>query len=267
MSKVILVTGASCGFGQMIATHLAATGHRVFGSSRRPLPDMGKVRMLVLDVTDEVLVERAVEQVIAEAGRIDVLINNAGVGLCGAVEDTTLAEAQWQMDTNFFGPVRMIRAVLPHMRRQGCGRIITVSSLAGLAGLPFQPFYSASKYAIEGLNEALRLELAGSGIDATTINPGDFKTGFTDARVFTDQARTGVNAQQLNTTVAIYERDEQQGAEPQQVAELVSQLIEKPQLDVRYPVGALSQRAGIFVKRLMPARLFEWLMKSTYAIK
>jgi short-subunit dehydrogenase len=171
------------------------------------------------------------------------------------------------MDTNFFGPVRMIRAVLPHMRKQGSGRIITISSLAGLAGMPFQPFYSASKYAIEGLNEALRLELSGSGIDATTINPGDFKTGFTDARVFTELARNGVNANQLNTTVAIYERDEQQGADPRQVAALVTRLIEQPVLNVRYPVGALSQRAGIFVKRLMPARLFEWLMKSTYSIK
>lgn len=267
MSKVILVTGASCGFGQLIAEQLAACGHQVFGSSRRALPDMGKVRMLVLDVTDEALVSSAVEQVIHEAGRIDVLINNAGVGLCGAVEDTSLAEAQWQMDTNFFGPVRMIRAVLPHMRRQGNGRIITISSLAGLAGMPFQPYYSASKYAIEGLNEALRLELVGSGIDATTINPGDFKTGFTDARVFTEQARNGVNAAQLNTTVAIYERDEQQGADPRQVAELVARLVDRTQLDVRYPVGSLGQRAGIFAKRLMPARLFEWLMKFTYSIK
>ncbi len=267
MSKVILVTGASCGFGQLIAAHLASRGHRVFGTSRRVLPDTGQVRMLVLDVTDEVLVERAVAQVIAEAGRIDVLINNAGVGLCGAVEDTTLAEAQWQMDTNFFGPVRMIRAVLPHMRKHGSGRIITVSSLAGLAGLPFQPFYSASKYAIEGLNEALRLELTGSGIDATTLNPGDFKTGFTDARVFTQHARNGVNAAQLATTLAIYERDEQQGTDPRQVAELVARLIEKPSLDVRYPVGSIGQRAGIFAKRLMPARLFEWLMKATYSIR
>lgn len=267
MSKVVLVTGASCGFGQMIAENLAARGHQVFGTSRRPLPDMGKVRMLVLDITDDALVSSAIEQLIAEAGRIDVLINNAGVGLCGAVEDTSLAEAQWQMDTNFFGPVRMIRAVLPYMRQQGSGRIITVSSLAGLAGMPFQPFYSASKYAIEGLNEALRLELSGSGIDATTINPGDFKTGFTDARVFTQQARSGRNGRQLEKTLAIYERDEQQGADPVQVAQLAVRLVEQASLDLRYPIGALAQRAGIFAKRLMPARLFEWLMKSTYSLK
>jgi short-subunit dehydrogenase len=205
--------------------------------------------------------------VIDEAGRLDVLINNAGVGLCGAVEDTSLEEAQWQMDTNFFGPVRMIRAVLPQMRAQGSGRIITISSLAGLAGMPFQPFYSASKYAIEGLNEALRLELSGSGIDATTINPGDFRTGFTDARVFTRQARSGVNAERLERTLAIYERDEQQGPTPNQVAQLAVRLVEQSTLDLRYPAGAWGQRAGIFAKRLMPARMFEWLMKSIYSLK
>jgi NAD(P)-dependent dehydrogenase (short-subunit alcohol dehydrogenase family) len=267
MSKVILVTGASNGFGQLIAMHLAAQGHRVFGTSRRPLPDQGLVRMLVLDVTDEALVEQAVAQVIAEAGRIDVLINNAGVGLCGAVEDTSLAEAQWQMDTNFFGTVRMIRAVLPQMRRQGRGRIITISSLAGLVGLPFQPYYSASKHAIEALNEALRLELCGTGIDATTVNPGDFRTGFTDARVFAQQARSGNNAAQLATTLAIIERDEARGDNPQAVADLVARLVGQDTLEVRYAVGPLAQRAGIFAKRLMPARLFEWLIKLSYSIR
>ncbi len=267
MSKVILVTGASNGFGQLIATHLAAQGHRVFGTSRRALADQGRVRMLVLDVTDEALVEQAVAQVISEAGRIDVLINNAGVGLCGAVEDTTLAEAQWQMDTNFFGTVRMIRAVLPQMRRQGRGRIITVSSLAGLAGLPYQPYYSASKYALEGLHEALRLELSGSGIDATCVNPGDFRTGFTDARVFTQQARSGHHAAQLATTLAIFERDEARGDNPQAVAELVARLVEQDALAVRYPVGPWAQRAGIFAKRLLPARWFEYLIRRSYSIR
>lgn len=267
MHKVILVTGASSGFGQLIAEQLAARGHRVFGTSRHALPDRDGIRMLVLDVTDAALVGSAVAQVIDEAGRIDVLINNAGVGLCGAVEDTSLAEAQWQMDTNFFGPLRMIRAVLPQMRAQSNGRIITISSLGGLAGLPFQPFYSASKFAIEGLNEALRLELTGSGIQSTTINPGDFRTGFTAARVFSAQARNGHNTQHLNSTLAIYERDEQQGADPQQVAELAARLVEQAVLDVRYPVGSWAQRAGIFAKRLLPARLFERLMQSTYSLK
>ena len=172
MNKVILVTGASCGFGQMIAEQLAACGHRVFGTSRRPLPDMGQVRMLVLDITDEALVERAVTQVIAEAGRIDVLINNAGVGLCGAVEDTTLAEAQWQMDTNFFGPVRMIRAVLPHMRSRNYGKIINIGSTAGEWPYPGGNTYGATKAFVRQFSLNLRADLAGTALRVTDVEPG-----------------------------------------------------------------------------------------------
>ena len=264
--KVILVTGASSGLGKSIATHLAAQGYRVFGTSRKAQSDTGQISMLSLDVTDDESIRRAVAQVIAQAGRIDVLINNAGSGLCGAIEDTELDEARWQMDTNFFGPFRLIKAVLPHMRQQGNGRIITVSSLAGLAALPYQAFYSASKFAIEGLNEALRLELAGSGIDATLINPGDFKTGFTAARVFARAARTGQQAEQLAKTLRIYERDELHGADPALVARLAQRLIEARRVGLRYTVGRIDQRFGMLLKKVIPARWFEMIMKITYSI-
>lgn len=267
MSKIVLVTGASSGLGQAIAQRLAAQGHTVFGTTRNPSGDMGKVRMIALDVTDDVSVTNAIDEVIAAAGRIDVLINNAGVGICGAVEDTELDEARWQMETNFFGTVRAIHAVIPYMRAQGSGRIINVSSLAGLAGLPFQAYYSASKFAVEALNEALRMELSGTGIDSTNINPGDFKTGFTAARVFTRLALSGHNATQLASTVSTYERDENNGADPALVADLAARLVVQRRVNVRYTVGRFDQRIGTLVKRLIPARLFEWLMKSAYAIK
>jgi NAD(P)-dependent dehydrogenase (short-subunit alcohol dehydrogenase family) len=222
--------------------------------------------MVALDVTEDTSVLACVAHIIAAEGRLDVLINNAGVGVCGSVEDTAIDEARWQMETNFFGPVRMINAVLPVMRTQGRGRIITVSSLAGLAALPYQPFYSASKFAIEGLNEALRLELGASGIDATTINPGDFKTGFTAARVFTRSARSGRHAEQLAKTVAIYERDEMNGADPSRVAELALRLVEADRVAVRYAVGRFDQRFGMLLKRWLPATMFERLMKVTYSL-
>lgn len=266
MSKVVLVTGASSGFGKAIAHRLAEAGHRVFGTHLQPMDDMGRVRMLVLDVNDQASVDGCMNALIAEAGRIDVLINNAGYGICGAVEDTTIEEAQAQLNTNFFGAVRMLRAALPHMRRQGSGRIITTSSMAGLAALPYQPYYSASKFALEGLNEALRLELAGSGIDATTINPGDFKTGFTAARVFTKQARQGIHAAQLDRTLAIYEHDEKNGADPSLVAALMQRLVEAPRVGVRYSVGRLDQRFSMLIKRVIPATLFERLVKATYKL-
>lgn len=267
MSKIVLVTGASSGLGQAIAQRLAAQGHTVFGTTRTPKGDVGKVRMIALDVTDDLSVTKAVDEVVAAAGRIDVLINNAGVGICGAVEDTGLDEVRGQMETNFFGTVRTIHAVIPHMRAQGAGRIINVSSLAGLVSLPFQAYYSASKFALEALNEALRMELSGSGIDSTNINPGDFRTGFTAARVFTRQALAGRNATQLTTTVGMYERDENNGADPALVAELAARLVVQRRVRVRYSVGRFDQRMMVLVKRAIPAWVFERMMKVVYAIK
>jgi NAD(P)-dependent dehydrogenase (short-subunit alcohol dehydrogenase family) len=264
--KTILITGASSGFGAAIAGKLAAAGHRVYGTSRHARPDQGAVRMLVLDVTDPASIAVCLQTLLAEAGRLDVLINNAGNGICGAIEDSSIAEAQAQLDTNFFGPARMIHAVLPRMRAQGSGRIITVGSLAGHAALPFQAYYSASKFALEGLNEALRLELSGSKIDATIICPGDFRTGFTAARVFTAAARAGANTERLHRTVQIYERDENNGADPEDVAALVARLVAAPRVKTRYLVGKFDQRLGITLKRVLPAGWFEAIMRSTYKL-
>ncbi len=265
--RVVLVTGASSGFGRAIARTLAARGHRVYGTSRAPAGDDGAVRMLALDVASDDSVSRCIEALLADEGRVDVLVNNAGVGLCGSVEDTGLDEVRWQMETNFFGAVRMIRAVLPQMRAQRAGRLIAIGSLGGLVGMPYQPFYSASKFALEGLNEALRLELAGSGIDATSITPGDFKTGFTAARVFARASRSPAHLERMERVVSIYERDECNGADPQRVADLVAKLVAAPRVGVRYSVGRWDQRAAVFAKRLLPAALFERVLASTYSIR
>lgn len=263
-ARTILITGASSGFGLATARTLAAAGHTVFGTSRVARPDNGAIRMLPLDVTADDSAAACLAALLGETGRLDVLINNAGTGLCGAVEDTSLAEARAQMETNFWGPVRMIKAVLPVMHAQGSGRIITIGSLAGHAALPFQPFYSTSKFALEGLNEALRLELRGSGIQSTMICPGDFRTGFTAARVFAARAREGRNAARLARTLAIYERDETNGADPALVASLIARLVTAAQLKPRYLVGAPAQVWGIRLKQILPAAVFEALMAGNY---
>jgi NAD(P)-dependent dehydrogenase (short-subunit alcohol dehydrogenase family) len=265
--KVVLITGASSGFGKSIAVHLASLGHTVFGTSRSQKESFAGVTMLPLDVTDDESVHELVKQVIAQAGKIDVLINNAGVGLCGSIEDTSIEEARWQMETNFFGPVRMVKAVLPHMREQGAGRIIKIGSLAGQLALPYQPFYSTSKFAIAGFNEVLRLELAGSGIDSTMIEPGDFATGFTAARVFSEQAKSGLHAEQLERVVGIYERDEIGGASPQLLAKLCARIIESKKVQPRYSVGRMDQRFGLLLKRWIPHSWMEKLMLYIYQIK
>ncbi len=268
--RTILITGASSGIGQAIALTLAAAGHRVFGTSRKPQADQGDpanpVRMLQLDVTDDVSVNACLKQLLRQAPGVDVLINNAGNGLAGAVEDCANDEVEWQMATNFLGPLRMLHKVLPMMRKQGHGRIITIGSLAGHIGLPYQGIYSASKHALEGVNEALRMELRGSGIDATIVCPGDFKTGFVSERMFARNAESPAHATQMKKTMAIYERDEMHGAPPEAVARLVKRLVEAKSLRVRYFVGRLDQRFSVVLKHLLPSGWFEWLMRRIYKL-
>lgn len=268
--KTILVTGASSGFGQQIARILSEAGHTVFGTSRRPQGDLGSaehpVRMLALDVTDATSVGKCIKQLLTEASSLDVLINNAGNGLAGAIEDCADDEVAWQMDTNFSGPLRMIRQVLPIMRQQGHGRIITIGSVGGHISVPYQGIYCASKHALEAVNEALRLELRGSGVDATIICPGDFKTGFTAARRFARNAESVNHAKQMKTTVSIYERDEQNGANPVILARLVTKLVNARSLRVRYLVGRFDQRLGVYLKQWLPASLFEAVLRRIYKL-
>jgi NAD(P)-dependent dehydrogenase (short-subunit alcohol dehydrogenase family) len=178
---VALVTGASTGIGRAIATRLADDGFEVYGTSRKVTTASNaaqKFRQVELDVTSDASVRACVEQVLAEAGRVDVLVNNAGYLVSGAVEEVTLAEARAQLETNFFGSVRMIQALVPALRAQGSGTIVNITSLAGLVPLPFWGFYNASKAALESLTETLREELRPFGIRVAAIEPGSIKTPF-----------------------------------------------------------------------------------------
>ena len=199
---VVLVTGASSGIGKACAELLFARGCRVYGTSRQApralvearTSDLAPLlRMIPLDVTSDDSVDAAVGVVLACEGRLDAVVNNAGFGVAGAAELTTIEEAREQFETNFFGTVRVCRAVLPVMRQQGSGRILNISSIAGRIGIPFQAFYSASKFAIEGFSEALRMEVAPFGVKVVLIEPGDFRTGFTAARKWrTGDGESGV---------------------------------------------------------------------------
>ena len=176
-TQVILITGASSGFGKVTAQTLAGKGYVVYGTSRRIANgNIGQIRMLIADVTDENSVRSAVNRIMDEQGHIDVLINNAGMGIGGALEMATDEEISSQMDTNFMGMVRMCRAVLPIMRKQRQGKIINISSIAGRIAVPYQGFYSASKFAIEGYSEALSMEVYPFGIKVCVVEPGDFNT-------------------------------------------------------------------------------------------
>src|SRR5688572_13352137 len=176
-TRRVLVTGASSGIGWQVAAHLVASGWRVFAASRRALAPPGCTG-LTMDVDDDTSVTRA----LADVGPLDAVVLCAGWGLAGAIEDTPAAEARAQLETNFFGAHRVVRAVLPAMRERRCGHVVIVSSLAATVPLPYQAFYSASKAALSSYAEALRLELAPSGVRVCCIEPGNFRTGFTGSR-------------------------------------------------------------------------------------
>jgi NAD(P)-dependent dehydrogenase (short-subunit alcohol dehydrogenase family) len=266
-SRVVLITGASSGIGQACAELLGANGHAVYGTSRRPSPDGEHYKMLEMDVTRDDSVQRGVEAVLAAEGRIDVVVNNAGFVMAGAVEDVSMEEARQQLDTNFFGVLRVCKAVLPSMRARQSGLIVNISSLGGAAGLPFQGLYSASKFALEGLTESLRQEVAPFGIEATLVQPGDVRTRVRENRVKARESGPGsAYREAFMKVLTAVEAEEGEGIAPVAVAQKVLALTEKRGVRVRYTVGHLSQRAALMAKTLLPSRTFEQMVMSLYGL-
>lgn len=263
--KVILITGASSGFGQEAARVLVQRGHRVFGTSRADRPDEGGVRMLRLDVRDEGAVRAGVEKVLAEAGRIDVLVNNAGYALASLVEEARTEEAQAMFDTNFFGIVRVTKAVLPAMRRQRSGTIINISSLAGLVGVPGEGFYSASKFAIEGYSESLRYEVEPFGIHVSIVEPSYFKTGFDRAKI--EGSDRFADYDGLRERIhAVFDAGARSGGDPRVVGELIARIAESRSPRLRYRVG----RDALWIAPLrcvLPDAVFAWGARKWFGIK
>src|ERR1700729_80616 len=219
--RVVLVTGASSGIGLACATHLAAQGFRVYGTSRRPNAALqGAVTMLAADVTDDRSVEQAVAAVLNREQRLDILVNNAGMGIAGPVEDTSIEQAKSQLEVNFFGAFRVCRAVLPAMRSQRSGYIVNIGSIGGLVAIPYQAMYSASKFALEGFSESLRMEVRPFGIQVVIIEPGDHKSALTENRT---KMSGGTDAYSVSYQAALARtaHDEQNGPGPDQVARLL----------------------------------------------
>jgi NAD(P)-dependent dehydrogenase (short-subunit alcohol dehydrogenase family) len=272
--KVIVVTGASSGIGNASATLLAKRGHRVFGGCRKPSENPRRADeffdMVPMDVTQDASVAAAFSTILESAGKVDVLVCCAGSGIAGSVEETSLEEAKAQFETNYFGTLRTIKAVLPHFRVRGSGRIIVLSSIVGRVGFPFQPFYSSSKFALEGLIEALRLELRGFGVEACLVEPGDYRSGFTAARkTAASYLAAGVGSPYHRLHEAVMGQqvhDEEAGRDPLEVARLVEKLITIKRLPLRTTVGPLVQRLAPLVKGFLPARLFESLLAMMYHI-
>jgi NAD(P)-dependent dehydrogenase (short-subunit alcohol dehydrogenase family) len=267
-TKIVLVTGASSGIGKTCAEYLAGRGMAVYGASRSlQNSDMGAYHTLRMDVTDDASVGHGVQQIFGRHGRIDVVINCAGYGIAGAVEETDPQEAIAQFNTNFFGVHRVCRAVLPMMRQSRSGVIINVSSLAGLLAVPFQAFYSASKFAMEGMTEALRMEVRPFGIRVALIEPGDFKSEFPANRVSTvDSLKSGVYRELLERCVGVMREEEKNGKAPVPVARLAERIIHDPSPRLRYTVGPFGERLGPKLKSILPYRIYEYLFMKHYKL-
>lgn len=266
---VVLVTGASSGFGLAIAASLAADGHRVFGTVRTPRPGPAQgFTTLRLDVMHDDSVAAGIDEVIRVAGRIDAVVNNAGMGIAGAIEDTTVDEARAQFEANFFGTHRVCRAVLPHLRAQRRGHIINMSSLAGRVPLPFQGFYSATKFAIEAYSEALRMELRPFGIAVSMIEPGDFATGFTaNRRMTASSTPTSPYHAACAQAIARMARDEQANADLSPVVNAVRSILATQYPALRHPRATFVQRAFVAARPFLPQSLAEFLIRDTYGLK
>jgi NAD(P)-dependent dehydrogenase (short-subunit alcohol dehydrogenase family) len=261
--KVVVVTGASSGIGAASARLLAQNGYQVFGGardSRRANPIPG-VKFGTVDVTDEESVAKFVEWVLSEAGRIDVLINNAGVSLLGPIENTAIPEAALVFDTNVFGPLRMIRAALPSMRAARSGLIINVSSVLGFLPAPFMGIYASSKHALEGLSETLDHEIREFNVRVVLLEP-TFTNTKLDVNAAHTEAPLGVYTAQVEATIEAVQDQIKLAPSPQIVAEKIRAVIESP-YRLRQPVGGQATLLSR-LRRFMPAGAVDRSLRKTF---
>ena len=263
---VILITGVTSGFGKAMAERLNADGHTVYGTHRKAVDLIPGVHYIKAESTVQEDVVAAVKKVVDEQGRIDVFINNAGMGIGGPLEFCSLEDCQRQMDVNFMGMVRYIREVVPVMRAQGSGHIICFSSIGGLVGLPFQGMYSASKFAIEGYCEALRLEIRKFGINVTTIEPGDFATAFTAQRKSVSDPAVYEVYKSYARSLASIEHGENTGLKPEFLAKKISRLVRSRRPRYHYVIATFLQKLAVVARVILPPRVFAWVMSLYYKV-
>lgn len=263
--KVALITGASAGIGAASAAALTKAGYRVFGTSRKAgAKGPQGVTMLVVDVTDEASVQALVADVVVEAGRIDLLVNNAGFGILGAAEESSLTQVTTLYDTNVFGVIRVTNAVLPIMRAQGSGRILNLSSGLGLIPAPFNAHYSGTKHALEGYSESLDHEVRGFGIRVALIEPGVTRSSFEASAVPSDRTNPA-----YATLRAKYDRAFKSAMDAAETAESVAATIlraaQDPSPRLRYPSGKQAAQ-GAFARRFLPRGLFDRIIHKQFGL-
>ena len=263
--QTILITGASSGIGKATAQVLAEKGFRVFGTSRKKLPDEDGIEMLELDVRSDDSVRQCISEIQARTDTIDILINNAGTEHLGIGEETTMEEIYSVFETNFFGAVRMSNAVLHIMRKRKKGKIINIGSLASWVGEPGEAFYSASKSALAKYTEALRHEVWTLGIDVSLVEPGAFKTNVIDAASFAKNTIPDYDAVRFAARKTL-QNSMKKGGDPHKVAKLILKIVHTRSYKLRYCAGS-EARWIPYLKVLLPQRLFDNLLRRGFGLK
>ena len=265
--KVVLVTGGSSGIGKSIGSYLKSKGFKVYGTTRNKskYPDFSEFDLLEMNVKNVVSIESAIAEIITLEGRLDVLINNAGVGISGPIEETPHEEILVAFDTNFHGPIHVTKAVMPHMRRQGYGHIINITSIAGYMGLPFRGIYSATKGALELVTEAMRMETKDSGIKISSLAPGDFATNIANGRYHVP-VYDNSPYKKYSDSLEMMNAHVDSGSNPILVAKMVLKIINSNNPKVHYKVGATMQKFSLFLKKIVPDKLYEKLLMNHYKL-
>lgn len=266
VSKIVLITGATSGIGKETALLLASKGFLVYGTARNVEGKNLPFRLLPMDVRNETSIKEAVQQILTEVGRIDILINNAGVGITGAVEELPAEQLHNVFATNLYGAIAVIQQVLPAMRAQGSGRIINIASIAGYMGLPFRGAYSASKGALLLMSEALRMEVKQFGIEVTTISPGDYATDIASRRYHTPVIENSPYAEVYAKQLQLMNEHVDSGGDPKEMADKILKVINTKHPKVHYKQGSFLQKFSIVLKRLLPSKSYEKMLMKHYSL-
>ena len=265
MSKVILITGGSSGIGKSVGEFLSNKGYIVYGTSRNPTKiNNHPFTLIALDVTRLETISKAIATIISNEGKLDVLINNAGMGITGAIEETPTDEMRNVFETNFFGAIEVMKAVLPHMRRQKSGLIINVTSIAGYMGLPFRGIYSATKSALEIVTEAIRMEVNNFGIRVVAVAPGDFATNIASGRYHTPVLENSPYKEIYRQNLDLMDAHVNKGNDPIEMAAAIYNIINAQNPKIHYKVGSFMQKFSIVLKRILPDKTYEKMLMNHF---
>lgn len=262
MSKVVLITGASSGLGKATASYLADLGYVVYGTCRNPnqYETPPNYKLISLDLNKPTSIQSAVEELLGEEGRIDVLINNAGSGIIGPMEELEIDALRANFETNCYGPLLLMQKVLPVMRKQKEGFVVTITSIGCAMGLPFRGAYSASKGALSLLTESLRMEVKPFGIKMCTVAPGDFVSDIASRRYYAPQKEQSAYEAIYKRNLATIDAHVSAGIQPEVIAHKIARILPQKNPKVHYRVGAPLQKFSVVLKGILPSRLFEKLL-------